>query len=69
MTNQSIDSGKRFFKTAASTVIALFVILSIFASVVSAADAGTTDVKIIRDAEEITITTTETEPIEILTTT
>lgn len=68
MTNQSIESGKRLFKTAASTVIALFVIVSIFATVVFAADNGTTNVKIIRDNEEITVSTTETEPIEILTT-
>ncbi len=67
MTNQSIAAGKRTLKTAASTVIALFVIVSIFASVVFAADNSTLDVKIIKDAEEFTITTTETEPIEILT--
>ena len=67
MTNQSIAAGKRYFKTAASTVIALFIIVSIFASVVFAADNSTVDVKIVKDAQERTVATTETEPIEILT--
>ncbi|MCR5207009.1 MAG: G5 domain-containing protein [Eubacterium sp.] len=69
MTNQSIESGKRFAKTLTAALIAVFVIVSIFASVVFAADGSETrNVKIIIDAEETTVTTTETEPIEILTT-
>ena len=57
MTNQSIAAGKRYFKTAASTVIALFIIVSIFASVVFAADNSTVDVKIVKDAQERTVAT------------
>lgn len=68
MTNQSIAAGKRFAKTAAATVIALFIIVSIFASVVFAADGSAAGVTIIQGTDEITVTTTETEPIEILTT-
>ncbi len=69
MTNQSIAAGKRFAKAAAATVIAFFILVSVFASVVFAADGSNgEEVTILLDSQEIAITTTETEPIEILTT-
>lgn len=67
MTNQSIGAGKRIFKTAAATVIAVIIVMSIFASIVFAQDSNPVNVKIIKDNDLVTVTsTTETEPIDIL---
>jgi uncharacterized protein YabE (DUF348 family) len=67
MTNQSI-AGKRSFRAILSTVIALVLIMLIFVSTALADTFKQYEVTIIDNGESITVTTTETEPIEILNT-
>lgn len=66
MTNQSI-AGKRSFRAILSTVIALVLIVAVFAPNALADTNSEYDVNIIDDGVSYTVTTTETEPIEILT--
>lgn len=69
MTNQSIVAGKRQTARAIlSTVIALLIVVSVFTSTAFAGYLEEYDVKIVDGGEEITVTTNETEPIEILNT-
>ncbi len=65
MTNQSI-AGKRSFRTILSTVLALVLIVTIFASTALASTFSQYDVNIIDNGERFVATTTETEPIKIL---
>lgn len=65
MTNQSI-AGKRSFRAILSTIFALILIIGTFASTALADGINQYDVTIIDNSEEYAITTTETEPIEIL---
>ena len=66
MTNQSIVAGKRSARAILATAMAVLLIVSIFASTALAETVHQYDVTIIDNAEEFTIATTETEPIEIL---
>lgn len=65
MTNQSI-AGKRSFGAILSTVLVLVLIVTTFASTALADGINQYDVTIIDNSEQYAITTTETEPIEIL---
>lgn len=66
MTNQS-KVGKQFsIKKILSAVIATLLIVSIFATPALADSFNSYDVNLIVDSEAITVTTNETEPIEIL---
>lgn len=67
MTNQSNVVGRRSLRAILSTVIALILILAAFASTALADSFNQYDVKIMDGSQEYTITTNETEPIEILT--
>lgn len=64
MTNQSIVAGRRSIKAVLSTVIAILLIVATFTSTAFA--QTNYRVQIVDGAEEITVTTNETEPIEIL---
>lgn len=67
MTNQSdVVSMRRSVRAILTTVIALLLVITIFATTVFAATGNQYEVKIIDNGKEITITTNETEPIEIL---
>ncbi len=67
MTNQSdVVSMRRSARAILTTVIALLLVITIFATTVFAATGNQYEVKIIDNGKEITITTNETEPIEIL---
>lgn len=66
MTNQSNVVGRRSLRAILSTVIALVLILAVFASTALADSFNQYDLKIIDGSQEYTITTNETEPIEIL---
>jgi uncharacterized protein YabE (DUF348 family) len=66
MTNQSNVAGRRSFRAILTTVIAILLIVLTFASTALADTLNQYDVKIVDNGEEITVTTTETEPIEIL---
>ena len=67
MTNQSdVVSMRRRVRAILTTVIALLLVITIFATTVFAATGNQYEVKIIDNGKEITITTNETEPIEIL---
>lgn len=66
MTNQSKVEGKRSIRVILTTVIALLLAVSIFASTAFAGNGDGYKVDIVVDSEAITVTTTETEPIEIL---
>lgn len=68
MTNQSNVAGKRSFRAILTTVIAILLIVSTFASTAFAGTINQYDVKIVDNGEEFTVTTSETEPIEILNT-
>ncbi len=69
MTNQSIVAGKRrTVRAILTTVIALLIVVSVFTSTAFAGYLDEYDVKIVDGGEEITVTTNETEPIEILNT-
>lgn len=63
MTNQSI-AGKRSVKTFLSIVAVLLVLVTVFATTTFASEKN--DVTIIDGAKSITVTTAETEPIQIL---
>lgn len=67
MTNQSKDAGSRSLRAILQAVIAIFLILSTFAVTALADTLHSYEVKVIDGVTESTITTTETEPIEILT--
>lgn len=64
MTNQSIVAGRRSIKAVLSTVIAILLIVATFTSTAFA--QTNYRVQIVDGADEITVTTNETEPIEIL---
>lgn len=67
MTNQSdVVSMRRSARAILTTVIALLLVITIFATTVFAATGNQYEVKIIDNGKEITVTTNETEPIEIL---
>lgn len=67
MTNQSrVVSQASNFKAILTTVIAILLAVSIFTTTAVAGTDDRYDVTIIDNGEEITITTNETEPIEIL---
>ncbi len=66
MTNQSKAAGKRTFGAVLATVMAVLVILGVFASTAFAESLTSYNVKVIDNAEELTVTTNETEPIKIL---
>lgn len=67
MTNQSdVVSMRGSVRAILTTVIALLLVVSIFATTAFAATRNEYEVKIIDNGTEITITTNETEPIEIL---
>lgn len=66
MTNQSKVAGRRSLRAILSTVIAILLIGSIFASTAVADTLSEYNVTVIDNGAAITITTTETEPIEIL---
>lgn len=68
MTNQSNVAGRRSLRAILTTVIAILLIVSTFASTAFADTIDQYDVKIVDNGEEFTVTTTETEPIEILNT-
>ncbi|MFR5875560.1 MAG: ubiquitin-like domain-containing protein [Eubacterium sp.] len=68
MTNQSNVAGKSSIKAILTTVIAILLIVSTFTSTAFADTLNQYDVKIVDNGEEFTVTTTETEPIEILNT-
>lgn len=68
MTNQSNVAGKRSLRAILTTVIAILLIVSTFASTAFADTLDQYDVQIVDNGEEFTVTTTETEPIEILNT-
>ncbi|MGN0531402.1 MAG: G5 domain-containing protein [Eubacterium sp.] len=65
MTNQSI-AGKRSLRSILTTVIALVLIVATFATPALADVFSNYDVVIADNGESITVTTNETEPIEIL---
>lgn len=65
MTNQSI-AGKRSLRSILTTVLALVLIVATFATPALADVFGSYDVVIADNGESITVTTNETEPIEIL---
>ena len=65
MTNQSKAAGKAF-KAILATVVAVAVIILAFASTAQAGGFNGYDVKIVDNANVLSITTNETEPIEIL---
>lgn len=65
MTNQSF-AGKRSFRTILAVVIVLTVLLSIFAGTAYASSSDEYNVNIVDGTNTIAISTTETEPIEIL---
>lgn len=65
MTNQSF-AGKRSFRAILATLIALVLIVSTFATTALADTVVEYNVTIVDNAESIAITTTDTEPIEIL---
>ena len=64
MTKKSIVAGRRSIKAVLSTVIAILLIVATFTSTAFA--QTNYRVQIVDGAEEITVTTNETEPIEIL---
>lgn len=66
MTNQSMVAGKGSFRTFFATVVGILVIVSVFASTAFAGTINQYDLVIDDNGEAITITTDETEPIEIL---
>lgn len=66
MTNQSMVAGKGSFRTIFATVVGILVIVSVFASTAFAGTINQYDLVIEDNGETITITTDETEPIEIL---
>ena len=66
MTNESRLAGKRSFRAVLAVVIALAVIVTVFTSTAFADSTTRYDVKIVDCGNESVITTTETEPIEIL---
>lgn len=65
MTNQSI-AGKRSIRSIMTAVIALVLIVSTFASTAIAGTLGQYEVSVVDNGQSVTVTTTETEPIEIL---
>lgn len=67
MTNQSKDAGNRSLRVILQAVIAVFLILSTFAVTALADTLQTYEVTIVDGGVKSTITTNETEPIEILT--
>lgn len=66
MTNQSTVAGRSSLRAILTTVIAILLIVLTFASTALADTFNQYDVTIIDNGEDITVTTTETEPIEIL---
>lgn len=66
MTNQSKAAGRRSLRAILATVSALLVIVLIFSSTALAGSLNSYDVKVIDSAQEMLITTNETEPIKIL---
>lgn len=66
MTNQSKATGKRKLKALMSVVIALLLAITVFEITAFADTFNSYDVTIVNGGEEITISTSETEPIEIL---
>lgn len=66
MTNQSMVAEKGSFRTIFATVVGILVIVSVFASTAFAGTLNQYDLVIDDNGETITITTDETEPIEIL---
>ncbi len=66
MTNESRIARRRSLRAVIAIVIALGVIVTVFTSTAFADSSAKYDVKIIDGSEESVITTTETEPIEIL---
>ena len=67
MTNQSKDAGSRSLRAILQAVIAVFLILSTFAVTALADTLQNYEVTVIDNGAKNTITTNETEPIEILT--
>ncbi len=67
MTNQSKIAGSRSLRVIFQAVIAVMLIVSTFAVTALADTLQSYEVKVIDNGAETTITTTETEPIEILT--
>lgn len=65
MTNQSI-AGKRSFRSFLTMVIALVLVIATFASTALADVFSKYDVVIVDNGQNVTVTTNETEPIEIL---
>lgn len=65
MTNQSF-AGKRTVKTFLSIVAVLLVLVTVFATNTFAGTGNANDVTIVDGAKSYTVTTTETEPIQIL---
>lgn len=65
MTNQS-KAGNSSMKTILSVVIAVVIIVSTFATTALADSFSKYDVQVIDGANTVTVTTSETEPIEIL---
>ncbi len=66
MTNESRIARKRSFKAVLAIVIALAVIITVFTSTAFADNTARYTVTIVDSGEERAVTTTETEPIEIL---
>lgn len=66
MTNQSNVDGRSSLKLILATVIAVLLIVSVFATTAFAGNGAEHNVDVIVDEEAITVTTDETEPIEIL---
>lgn len=67
MTNQSKDAGSRSLRAILRAVIAVLLIISTFAITAVADTLHSYEVKVIDNGAETTVTTNETEPIEILT--
>ncbi|WP_297130504.1 3D domain-containing protein [uncultured Eubacterium sp.] len=65
MTNQSF-AGKRFFRTVLTIVIALVLLVTMFAGTAFAKTSDEYTVSIVDGSRSVAVTTTETEPIEIL---
>ncbi len=66
MTNESRPAGKRVSKALLAVVIAIALIVTLFSNTAFADNSAKYNVTIIDAGEEIAVTTTETEPIEIL---
>lgn len=67
MTNQSKVAGRRSLRAILRTVIAILLMALVFAQSAMAGTLSPYNVTVIDNGVEITVTTTETEPIEILT--